>query len=716
MAVLKCKMCGGELDVISGSTVCMCEYCGTKQTVPTFDDEQKLTLFARADMLRYNCEFDKAYANYESIINKFPDEAEAYWGLILCKYGIQYVDDPKTGRKIPTCHRSSFESILDDESFDLVLENADTVSRAVYKEQAREIEAIREKIIELSSKEKPYDIFICYKETDKNGERTIDSVIAQDVYEALISKGYKVFFARITLESKLGQEYEPYIFSALNSAKVMLVFGTDYEHYNAVWVKNEWSRFLKLMAKDNEKVLIPCYRGIDAYDMPKEFRKLQAQDMGKVGAIQDLLHGLEKIIVVQSPVASVQDGRAMATFKIQNLQKRADLALAERNFKRAEEFFDNMLSEDIEYGGAYLGLDMARCQCVSVSELALYYAFESVEFSSDLKMAKKYSEGASWISEFDSIYKIESEKIKEEKRIAEEKRRREEEERRRREEEERKRRIEEEKRRREEEERKRRIEEERRRREEEERKKAEEERRRREEERRRAEEEARRRAEEERRRREEEARRKAEEEARRRAEEEARRQAEAERARKQAEEEERIRRELAKYEIGGKHKIGAYKSSSLIEWTVIDKEKDYLLLLSDKIICQKEYHTDFKKISWEQSSIRQWLNGEFYSTAFTQNEKSKILLVDVYNPNNPEFKTKGGNPTEDRIFLLSADEADELLTSDKRSGMGYYGWWLRTPGDIRHYASHVTSNGEIDLRGNSVCLTRGVRPAMWIRK
>ena len=64
--------------------------------------------------------------------------------------------------------------------------------------------------------------------------------------------------------AKLGQEYEPYIFAALNSAKIMLAFGTDYEYFNAVWVKNEWSRFLKLMAKDKEKHLIPCYKGIDA--------------------------------------------------------------------------------------------------------------------------------------------------------------------------------------------------------------------------------------------------------------------------------------------------------------------------------------------------------------------------------------------------------------------------------------------------------------------
>lgn len=296
MVVFNCKMCGGDLNIIEGKSVCMCEYCGTKQTVPYADNEKKVNAFNRANHLRSSCEFDKAAGVYETIISEFLDEAEAYWGLILCKYGIEYVDDPATSCKIPTCHRSSFDSVMDDQNFELVMEYSDSVSRAVYRNEAKVIEELRTAIIEVSSKEEPYDIFICYKENDASGERTIDSVIAQDVYDALTEKGYRVFFARISLEDKIGQEYEPYIFAALNSAKVMLVFGTNYENFNAVWVKNEWNRFLSMIEKGEKKTLIPCYKNIDAYDIPKEFKKLQAQDMGKIGALQDLVRGVDKII------------------------------------------------------------------------------------------------------------------------------------------------------------------------------------------------------------------------------------------------------------------------------------------------------------------------------------------------------------------------------------------------------------------------------------
>ncbi|MDE6004979.1 MAG: toll/interleukin-1 receptor domain-containing protein, partial [Oscillospiraceae bacterium] len=107
---------------------------------------------------------------------------------------------------------------------------------------------------------------------------------------------YKVFFARITLEDKLGSAYEPYIFAALNSSKIMLVVGTKPEYFNAVWVKNEWSRYLSLIEQGKKKTVIPCYRDMSPYDMPEEFISLQSQDVSKIGYMQDLLRGVQKIL------------------------------------------------------------------------------------------------------------------------------------------------------------------------------------------------------------------------------------------------------------------------------------------------------------------------------------------------------------------------------------------------------------------------------------
>lgn len=409
MAIIKCKMCGGDLQLEEGVSVAECEYCGTQQTVPNLDSEKKEALFERAHRLRAACEFDKAAGVYESIVADFRTEAEAYWGLVLCKYGIEYVDDPATGKKVPTCHRSSFDSVMDDLDLEQALENADAVARKVYREEAKAMEELRRDIIEVSGKEEPYDIFICYKETDDKGERTIDSVIAQDVYDALTDKGYRVFFSRITLEEKLGQEYEPYIFAALNSAKIMLAFGTDYEYYNAVWVKNEWSRYLKLMAKDKDKHLIPCYKGIDAYDMPKEFVHLQGQDMGKIGAVQDLLRGIEKILGGEKD-ATRDEPRAVAIQSggaNQNaLVERGQMALEDGDWSTADRFFDESLDYNARNGAAYLGKYLAKKKVETLKVLVDRWLETAREVQPERKILKCFDENR--VNQMKETYAVEN--------------------------------------------------------------------------------------------------------------------------------------------------------------------------------------------------------------------------------------------------------------------------------------------------------------------
>lgn len=365
MAVLKCKMCGGDLTITKDTKIVECEFCGTKQTIPGNDNEKKTNLFNRANRLRIASEFDRAAGIYESIIAEFPNEAEAYWGLCLCKFGIEYVDDPKTAEKIPTCHRTSFESIFSDSNFNLAISHSDPIAQEVYQNEAKAIDALQKNILTIVSKETPFDIFICYKETDDIGNRTLDSVLAQDIYDHLTEKGFKVFFSRITLEDKLGQEYEPYIFAALNSAKVMLAIGTTSEYYNAVWVKNEWSRYLSLMHSDRSKTLIPCYRDIDPYDMPPEFKNLQGQDMGKLGFIQDLTRGITKILNGSDEVRVTP----IANGSTDGLTKRGYLFLEERDFVSADSYFEKALDENPENSKAYIGKVLAALRKASLDEI-----------------------------------------------------------------------------------------------------------------------------------------------------------------------------------------------------------------------------------------------------------------------------------------------------------------------------------------------------------
>ena len=294
-------MCGGNIDVTDGATVIECEYCGTKQTLPRLDSEKKAALYERAEHFRRNNEYDKAMSVYEQILNEDATDAESYWSLVLCRYGIEYVEDPSSLKRIPTVNRAQYTSIFADENYKSALQYADIYQKTVYEKEAKAIDEIQKGILSVSLKEEPFDIFICYKETDGSGRRTPDSVLATELYHELTKEGYKVFFSRITLEDKLGTAYEPYIFAALNSAKVMVVLGTKPEYFNAVWVRNEWSRYLSLIKNGAEKILIPAYRDMDPYFLPEEFSHLQAQDMSKLGFMQDLTRGIEKIIGKSSP-------------------------------------------------------------------------------------------------------------------------------------------------------------------------------------------------------------------------------------------------------------------------------------------------------------------------------------------------------------------------------------------------------------------------------
>ena len=372
MSIFKCKMCGGTIEFNPGDTVGVCDSCGTKQTLPTTNDEIITNLHNRANTLRLKCEFDKAEEIYNKILEKNPDDAEAHWGIILCKYGIEYVEDPKTYNRVPTCHRTSFDAILADEDYKAALANGDGAQRELYEEEAKKIDRIQRDILSIVHNEKPFDVFICYKETDENGNRTQDSVIANDIYHQLTQEGFKVFYAAITLEDKVGQEYEPYIFAALNSAKVMLVVGSKPEYFTAVWVKNEWSRFLKLIKTDRSKLLIPCYRNMDAYELPEEFAHLQAQDMSKIGFINDLVRGIRKVVAdTDSQEKAVRESVAVNSGNAneESLLKRAFMFLEDGDWDSANEYCEKVLDIDPENARAYLGKLMAECRACRLEDL-----------------------------------------------------------------------------------------------------------------------------------------------------------------------------------------------------------------------------------------------------------------------------------------------------------------------------------------------------------
>ena len=362
MAILKCKMCGGDIELSADKTFGTCEFCGSTMTFPKVDDEQRAAAFNRGNHFRRIGEFDKALAVYERIVQEDENDAEAHWCCALCRFGIEYVEDPNTFEYLPTCHRASFDSFLEDVDYLAALEHSDGITRRQYQKDAAKIAEVQRGILATSQNEEPFDVFICYKESEDDGRRTRDSLYAQDIYYQLTEQGRRVFFSRITLEDKAGTEYEPYIFAALNSAKVMILVTTSAEHANAVWVKNEWSRFLSLMRKDRSKLLLPCYRDMDPYDLPEALSVLQSYDMSKIGFIQDLIRGVNKVLEGSKPkqatketvVVQQQSGHAAP------LLERAFMFLEDGDWAKADDFCEQVLNLEPKNALAYLGKLMAE--------------------------------------------------------------------------------------------------------------------------------------------------------------------------------------------------------------------------------------------------------------------------------------------------------------------------------------------------------------------
>lgn len=341
-----CNICGANYEYRNGRW--KCPACGAFKAEELSNEE--VTLFYNAAQKLRLCDFDEAEKAYTDIIEKFPKNPNGYWERLLSRYGIKYEED-FDGRKIPTCYAASIESVLNDKDYIKALALADADTKAYFEQQAQYIERVRKEWIERARKEKPYDIFICYKDSDRaNGiERTQDSIAAQDLYIHLTEQGYRVFFSRESLRDKVGEKYEPYIFNALSTAKVMLVYGTSSEYITSTWLKNEWTRYEKRLQAGEKKPnsLIVACDGFSPDELPKTLSSMQCFDATRRSFYTDLDAVLKRIIkaeekpkftndtlkkepIKQTSSAEVPKKKAATTPKVANkktLPKKAKIAI-----------------------------------------------------------------------------------------------------------------------------------------------------------------------------------------------------------------------------------------------------------------------------------------------------------------------------------------------------------------------------------------------------
>ncbi len=309
----------GRLDELTSSIV------HTKEAVNKGFDvlrqqrlDRLIELYHQATGLQLERNFDKAEEKYLELLaagGTDAQDAEIYWRMLLCHYGVEYQED--NGKTIPIILRPD----LTDPSKmqvrkDLNEHIKNEEQKAHYAERLGKIDDYLERYRRLRMhKEWKYDVFISVKQNE-NGHQTSDSDHASDLYyyfknkPELAAKNLRVFNSRHTPLPK-GEEYEPYIITALMSARLLIVVGSKSEYLESRWVRNEWQRFEYLQAQDIKKTgrtkrRLFCYfvGGMRPEKLPLGLNPDVQGVMGSVTAGDDILDVVEEIFPSKQPQAS----------------------------------------------------------------------------------------------------------------------------------------------------------------------------------------------------------------------------------------------------------------------------------------------------------------------------------------------------------------------------------------------------------------------------
>ncbi len=409
-----CNICGANYEYKNGKWVCPA--CGAYKEEELSNEEVTL-LYTASQKLRLNA-FDDAEEAYRDIVRKYPENSEGYWGLLLAKYGIKYEQD-YDGKMIPTCYATSYESVKDDKNYKRALDLATPENRKYYIEQAEKIEKIRKEWVEKASKEPPYDIFISYKATELENDvkQTQDSIDAYELYTHITALGYRVFFSRESLKSKTGEKFEPYIFNALNTAQVMIIYGSKVEYIESTWVKNEWSRYYKRIksGQKQKNSIVVVYKDFNPSKLPRPLPSVQNINRESLTFLQDLDSYVARVLkaahtvvprierkeiknriaktslsVAKLDVVEVIEingatsksikrekiaKREIGTYSVPKLTANAEKLikiayayLESGNFTDADKSFDSFLLNNRQNGNALLGKMLAQAKCKNIAE------------------------------------------------------------------------------------------------------------------------------------------------------------------------------------------------------------------------------------------------------------------------------------------------------------------------------------------------------------
>jgi len=280
LKISQCTTCGGR-ELVKDGDKYTCSYCGN---VIHFNNEnvEFHTLLELAFSQRQTAKFDAAFETYNLMVNKFGgyDLSDVYFGMFLSEFSVIFENNMK-GEPFPSFYSMRNTPCQNNYYYKKAIAQAqqhNPEKLESFKEMGDKVEYVRKTYSAIEKSNRPYDIFICYKKTDNEGNLTNEFEKAKNIYKILKEMGFKVFFADESINKQAVREWEPNIYYALYTAKAMLVLCSKNEYIDSQWVKNEWKRFISIKTNDaNRAPIIPIVcDDFKASELPNALAKYQA--------------------------------------------------------------------------------------------------------------------------------------------------------------------------------------------------------------------------------------------------------------------------------------------------------------------------------------------------------------------------------------------------------------------------------------------------------
>lgn len=406
----KCKNCGAPLNIGRAENgVLECEYCGSTFTVPKEETnkgaiEQLKIALNELDL----CRFEGAFSAYQKAAELDKDEPEAYFGMALAEFRVQYLKDHLKHRLQPICHAVTEKKFTENKNYLHALLLATNEQKAEYERRAAEIDYIASEFYRLKEQGVKYDCFLCVKVTDdETGMRTADYKYADDIYFSLRGKGYKPFFSERELKNVTGADYEARILYALWCSECMLVVCGKEEYLSTPWVKNEYTRFLALIRdeeKESDSIAI-AFHGKPIEKLAGKNGRLQGIDLGAMDATERVTAFVE----AHTPEAKKRREEEESKKRAAEEELVKKLEEQQRAQREIEEQLKN-LRKTAAVAAAPAGV-------VSNAEKLLVRAKQELDFGDFATAAKYYQQaidtdpenGEAWFGAFLTEYKVKNE-------------------------------------------------------------------------------------------------------------------------------------------------------------------------------------------------------------------------------------------------------------------------------------------------------------------